>query len=87
MAETVGSLIDKISIIQLKLYHMEEQTRRAEATPQHVRECRDRIAIMWIQRADLGAELDTLLENLASGNQHLKIYRQFKMYNDQKYRH
>lgn len=85
MAETVGSLIDKISILELKIFHMNEQTLRADAAPEHIQHCKKRIEIMHTQRADLCQELDELLADLSTGRKKLKIYRQYKMYNDPKY--
>jgi len=86
MAETVGSLVDKISIVELKLYYMKAQTERPDAAPEHKAACRQRWEILLAQRDDLGAELDELLLKLRGGQVHLKIYRQFKMYNDPAYR-
>ena len=86
MAETVGWLADKLSIIELKIYHMQEQADRADATPEFSARCRDRVAVMRMQRDDLAAELDQLLADLATGKVVPKVYRQFKMYNDPQYR-
>ena len=86
MAETVGSIIDKLSIIELKIFHMAEQTRRKDIDLSHRRESVRKLKIMETQRKDLAEELSLLLEKLASGKATLKLYRQFKMYNDPKYR-
>ena len=86
MAETVGSIIDKISIIELKIFHMAEQIRRKDIDSAHRWESVRKLKIMEIQKSDLADELSALLENLASGKAALKLYRQFKMYNDPKYR-
>ena len=86
MAETVGSIIDKLSIIELKIFHMAEQARRKDIDSSHRRESLRKLKIMGTQRKDLAEELSLLLENLASGKATLKLYRQFKMYNDPKYR-
>jgi hypothetical protein len=86
MAETIGSLVDKLSICQLKVFHMREQTQRDDATEEHRSSCRAKLAILEQQRADLGAELEELLVAVLSGRKRLKVYRQFKMYNDPKYR-
>ena len=86
MAETVGSLIDKISIIQLKIYHMNEQLSRRDADNLHKKMVLGKIGVLKIQKKDLESELSELFENLVSGKVKLKIYRQFKMYNDPKYR-
>ena len=86
MAETIGWLADKLSIIELKIYHMQEQADRADATPEFSERCRDRVAVMRMQRDDLAAELDQLLSDVAGGKVVPKVYRQFKMYNDPQYR-
>lgn len=86
MAETVGWLADKLSIIELKIYHMQEQAERSDATPEFRARCMDKLAVMRLQRDDLAAELTTLLGDIASGKVVPKVYRQFKMYNDPQYR-
>lgn len=86
MAETVGSLADKISIIELKIYHMREQSERKDITEEFRTQCLGRLEIMQMQRNDLGEELSELIRGIASGRVVPKVYRQFKMYNDPKYR-
>ena len=86
MAETVGSLADKLSIMELKIYHMREQAERVDATAEFRAQCADRVLVLQQQRDDLAAELDVLLHGLASGEVVAKVYRQFKMYNDPTYR-
>jgi hypothetical protein len=86
MAETVGWLADKISIVELKIYHMQEQVERADVTPEFRAQCDHRLDVLREQRDDLAEELTTLLGDLASGKVVPKVYRQFKMYNDPEYR-
>ncbi len=86
MAETIGTLVDKISIFELKIYHMDEQTRRKDASSDHIKSCRKKIRILKAQRDDLVAELNELFEDVKTGKKKLRIYRQFKMYNDPAYR-
>ncbi len=86
MAETIGSLADKISIVELKIYHMAEQLERKDAAPEHKEKARQKLEILKIQSNDLAAELDELIKNAAAGRVKLKVYRQFKMYNDPAYR-
>ena len=85
MAETVGWLVDKISIIELKIFHMREQAERDDVTPQFRERCEGRLAVMAEQRDDLAAELTKLAKDVAAGRVALKVYRQFKMYNDPQY--
>jgi hypothetical protein len=80
--ETPGSAIDRLSILALRLYHMEEQACRADATDAHVAKAKARLEILHQQRMDLAASLSELLADLAEGRKRLKVYRQFKMYND-----
>ena len=86
MAETVGWLVDKISIIELKIYHMQEQSRREDVTPEFRERCEARLEVMREQRDDLAAELTTLVRDIAGERVTPKVYRQFKMYNDPQYR-
>lgn len=86
MAETVGSLVDKISIAELKIYHMAEQAERSDAAPEFRARCHEKLAVMREQRDDLAAELTKLVEDILAGRVVPKVYRQFKMYNDPQYR-
>ena len=86
MAETVGSLVDKITIIELKIFHMREQARRVDVTPDFRERCESRLDVMREQRDDLATELTQLVSDIASGSVTPKVYRQFKMYNDPQYR-
>ena len=85
MAETVGWLVDKISIIELKIFHMREQAERRDVTPDFRQRCEAKLAVMREQRDDLAAELTKLAKDVAEGRVALKVYRQFKMYNDPQY--
>ena len=86
MAETVGSLVDKISIVELKIYHMQKQAERADVNEDHRRTCGEKLKILKEQRDDLSKELSQLIVEVFSGQKRLKVYRQFKMYNDPSYR-
>ena len=86
MAETIGSLADKLSIVELKIYHMREQVARPDADAAHRARCADRLAVLDTQRDDLAAELSELWERVRDGTYRPKVYRQFKMYNDPQYR-
>jgi hypothetical protein len=86
MAETVGWLADKLSIVELKRYHMREQADREDVPPEFREQCRRNLEVLTMQRDDLAAELTQLLGDIAAGRVVPKVYRQFKMYNDPKYR-
>ncbi|MBF0288045.1 MAG: DUF4254 domain-containing protein [SAR324 cluster bacterium] len=81
-SETPGSVIDRLSINALKIYHMREETLREDASEDHRQRCQSKLNILEEQREDLGNCLHMLLNDLLSGCKYLKIYRQMKMYND-----
>ncbi|MBI3504420.1 MAG: DUF4254 domain-containing protein [Proteobacteria bacterium] len=86
MAETVGSLADKLSIVELKVYHMYEQAERSDATLPFRTQCLAKLEVLEQQRRDLADELSALLDDYAAGRRAPNVYRQFKMYNDPQYR-
>ena len=86
MAETVGWLVDKITIIELKIFHMREQADRTDVDAEFRERCEARLAVMREQRDDLAAEVSQLLRDMAGGRVVPKVYRQFKMYNDPQYK-
>lgn len=86
MAETIGSLVDKIAIVELKRYHMHEQTKRSDVSADHCLACQQKLTILTQQRDDLVEELNQLFQEVMAGTRTLKIYRQFKMYNNPIYR-
>jgi len=83
-SETPGAMIDRLSILSLKIRGMRLQTQRADVDRSHVEECTQKLNRLNEQRTDLAACLDRLLEECARGESRFKIYRQFKMYNDPK---
>jgi hypothetical protein len=84
--ETVGSLIDKLSINELKIYHMTEQRDRKDVDEEFRSDCDNRLSILCLQRNDLTEELQQLLDDVISGRRQLKLYRQMKMYNEKKFK-
>ncbi len=80
--ETPGSAIDRLSIISLRIYHMAEQTRRDDVSENHVAKAKARLRVLGEQHRDLSGSLAELLDDLFAGRKRLKVYRQFKMYND-----
>jgi hypothetical protein len=85
MAETLGSLIDKICIAELKIFHIQEQIDRSELAEELRQLSRDRLAIMKRQRDDLAEEFDQFAAAWREGRWVPKVYRQFKMYNDPRF--
>lgn len=81
-SETPGIMIDRLSILALKIYHTREETHRDSATETHRQRNRRRLAQLEEQRADLAACLDALWAEVLAGTRRFKLYRQMKMYND-----
>ena len=81
-SETAGSIVDRLSILSLKLHHMGLQASRADATPAHRTLCAEKHARLALQRSDLARCYDALLDAAQSGRAFWRIYRQYKMYND-----
>ncbi|MDE7313227.1 MAG: DUF4254 domain-containing protein [Eubacterium sp.] len=84
--ETVGSLIDKLSINELKIYHMTEQSKRDDVDETFRQDCTARLAVLHQQRMDLENELQELLDDIGSGKRTLRLYRHMKMYNEKKFK-
>jgi len=80
--ETPGSTIDRLSILALRRYHMQEQADRPDASQEHRDKVNARLAVLAEQHADLSRSLAELLEDIFAGRKRLKVYFQFKMYND-----
>lgn len=75
-------IMDRLSILALKEYHMREESLRPTATQEHRAACAGKLAIIQRQRADLAGCLDSLMTELQAGRRRFALYRQFKMYND-----
>lgn len=81
-SETPAWLLDRMSILMLKIYHMKEQTERKDVTAEHIGKCRDKLVILEEQKEDMRHAFDELIDDIASGKRRFKVYRQMKMYND-----
>ncbi len=81
-SETPGSIIDRCSIMALKIFHMKEQTLRTDVDRDHLEESSDKVKVLQIQREDLFTCLYQLIQDVKDGQRRFGIYRQFKMYND-----
>jgi hypothetical protein len=84
-SETPGAMIDRLSILSLKIHHMRLQTLRTDVDREHLATCRARLETLAEQRADLAACLERLLEECSRGEARFKVYRQYKMYNDPRF--
>ncbi len=80
--ETPGAAIDRLSILELRRYHMQEQIERADAAPEHREKAATRMAVLDVQRAHLTEALTRLFEEIFAGRRPLRVFRQMKMYND-----
>ncbi|WP_445732037.1 DUF4254 domain-containing protein [Mariniflexile sp.] len=74
--------IDRLSILALKIYHMNEEATRTDATDVHRATCQKKLDILLEQRVDLSTAIDTLLNDIEKGDKYMKVYKQMKMYND-----
>jgi hypothetical protein len=83
-SETAGAMVDRLSILSLKIHHMRLQAERNDVDQAHRDTCNAKLARLVEQRQDLAACLDRLLREAARGEAFFKVYRQFKMYNDPK---
>lgn len=81
-SETPAWLLDRMSILMLKIYHMQEQTERKDASAEHIAKCQLKLNILMEQKTDMQLAFDELMEDIGSGNRRFKVYRQMKMYND-----
>lgn len=82
--ETPAWAIDRLSILALKIYHMQLETLRPDADPEHRAACQRKLDILLLQRSDLGQAIDELLSDIASGRKRMRLYKQMKMYNDER---
>lgn len=81
-SETPGMIIDRLSIMSLKIFHMAIQAKRPEATEAHRETCRHKLSVLKTQRVMLHECLLNLITDIQSGRRTFGLYRQFKMYND-----
>jgi hypothetical protein len=81
--ESPGWVVDRISILCLKIYHMQEQVNRAGVSEAHKTQCANKLAILLEQKNDLTTSFNGLLDEFAQGTKKIKVYRQMKMYNDE----
>ena len=80
--ETPGAALDRLSILELRRYHMQEQLERTDATQEHLEKVAHKMAVLDLQRTHLTEAIDRLLAEIFAGTRPLRVYRQMKMYND-----
>ncbi|MDG1063552.1 MAG: DUF4254 domain-containing protein [Flavobacteriaceae bacterium] len=74
--------VDRLSILALKIYHMQEEASRQDASAAHKNTCQTKLEVLLTQRLDLTTAIEQLLNDIASGSKYMKVYKQMKMYND-----
>ncbi len=74
--------VDRLSILALKVYHMQEEATREDASDAHRAACQTKLDVLLEQRVDLSTAIDTLLNDISKGDKYMKVYKQMKMYND-----
>jgi len=80
--ESPAWAIDRLSILALKIYHMQEEAERKDASLVHIEKCSQKLNVLLEQRMDLSTAIDQLLGDIEAGNKYMKVYKQMKMYND-----
>ncbi|MBO5026461.1 MAG: DUF4254 domain-containing protein [Bacteroidaceae bacterium] len=80
--ESPAWAVDRLSILALKIYHMEEQTKRDDADEEHIAKCQNKLNVLLEQQKDLSSAIDQLIEDIEAGRKYMKVYKQMKMYND-----
>lgn len=80
--ETPAWALDRLSILELKIYHMRAETERSDTSPEHSFSCKQKLNILSDQRTDLTLSLQQLVDDIKEGKKYMKLYRQMKMYND-----
>lgn len=80
--ESPAWAVDRLSILALKIWHMQEQVERKDADEEHIARCQAKLSVLLEQQVDLSTAIDQLLDDITAGRKYMKVYRQMKMYND-----
>ena len=80
--ESPAWAIDRLSILYLKIYHMQVEVNRTDVDDAHRQKCQEKLNVLLTQRTDLSSAIDQLLDDIAAGRKYMKVYKQMKMYND-----
>ena len=80
--ESPAWALDRLSILALKIYHMNEEATRTDASVEHLEKCRVKLNVLLEQKQDLSSAIDQLLTDIENGKKYMKVYKQMKMYND-----
>jgi hypothetical protein len=82
--ESPAWVIDRLSILALKIYHMREQVERKDVDQEHIQKCQNKLNVLLDQKVDLSQSFDDFMQDISQGKKRVKVYRQMKMYNDEK---
>jgi hypothetical protein len=80
--ESPAWAIDRLSILHLKIYHMQQEVVRKDSSAEHITQCQAKVNILLEQKEDLSASIQQLIDDIAKGEKRMKVYKQMKMYND-----
>lgn len=80
--ESPAWAVDRLSILALKIYHMNEEATRVDASKEHIKACQKKLDVLLIQEIDLSTAIEQLLTDMENGDKYMKVYKQMKMYND-----
>lgn len=80
--ESPAWAVDRLSILTIKLFHMQEEVVRSDASAEHRQKCEEKLRVLLEQEKDLSTALDQLLTDIGTGHKYMKVYKQMKMYND-----
>ena len=81
--ESPAWALDRLSILELKIYHMNIEANRDDASQTHRQKCISKLSVLMQQRKDLSSAIDELLDEISKGKKYMKTYKQMKMYNDE----
>lgn len=80
--ESPAWAVDRLSILALKIYHMQEQVDRTDASAEHIAQCTQKLNVLLEQQKDLSSAIEQLISDIEAGRRYMKVYKQMKMYND-----
>lgn len=80
--ESPAWAIDRLSILALKIYHMQQEVNRTDTTLEHHAQCQNKLNILLEQQKDLSTAIEQLIQDIEAGRKYMKVYKQMKMYND-----
>jgi len=80
--ESPAWAIDRLSILHLKIYHMQQEVERSDSSAEHIAQCQVKVNILLEQKEDLSTSIQQLIDAIAEGEKRMKVYKQMKMYND-----